>query len=260
MSEVMKLKVARGFKAGTMIQSIEVPAELRVKHTSGIDWVDDALGNEGGFTPTTTMMLTGGPGTGKSTLLRQLADSMTRAGHVVVYNCGEESLFQCKLACERLRLQNDFRVAEETMLPKLLSFMDNVKKQNPGKQVVLLQDSLQTLDDGKYVDCNGESRGTNSNTPLRCTEALVDWTQANFGITVFIGQVNKSGEFQGKNGIKHAIDVHGHLFMDDKEKSDTYGCLMFEVSKNRWGANGVTHILSLTKEGLEERGSFRKAA
>lgn len=257
----MNLKVARGFETGTRINSIEVPAALRVKKSSGMSWLDDALGGEGGFTPTTTMMLTGGPGAGKSTLLRQLADSMTNEGHIVVYNTGEESLYQAKMSCERLQLKTNFMVGEEVMLPKLLGFLDNVKKdpKNKGKQIVLLEDSLQTLDDGYYADKEGNSRGTNSKTPTRAASMIVEWMQANFGIGVFIGQCTKGGEFAGQNTIKHAIDTHAHMFYDEKEKSDTYGCLLFEVQKNRWGCNGKTFILGLTKTGIEERGHFRKA-
>jgi len=255
----MNLNVKRGFKAGTRINTISVPEELRIKQTSGIEWLDDALGGNGGFTRTSVTMLTGGPGAGKSTLVRQLADTMTKAGHIVVYNSGEESLFQAKMACERLNLTANFMVAEETMLPKLLAFMDSLRKAHPTKTIVLLQDSLQTLDDGYYVDSKGESRGTNSKTPDRCAEMLVDWAQKNFGLVVFVGQCTKSGEFAGNNKIKHAIDVHCHMFYDEKEKSDTYGCLMFEVQKNRWGCNGKTYILGMTDTGLEERGSFQKA-
>lgn len=257
----MKLNVARGFKAGTRIQSIEVPAQLRIKRTSGLQWFNDALGGEGGFTPTMTTMLTGGPGAGKSTLLRQLADTMTGAGHVVVYNTGEESLYQAKMACERLQLKQNFMVAEEVMLPNLLGFLDNVKKdpKNKDKQIVLLQDSLQTLDDGKYVDAKGVSRGTTGKTPTYCAEMMVDWMQKNFGIGIFIGQCTKGGEFAGQNTIKHAVDAHIHMYYDEKEKSDTYGSLLFEVQKNRWGCNGKTFILGLTKTGIEERGHFRKA-
>ena len=257
----MKLNVARGFRPGTRIHSIEVPPQLRVKKSSGITWLDDALGGEGGFTPTTTMMLTGGPGAGKSTLLRQLSDTMTAAGHIVVYNTGEESLYQAKMACERLQLKQNFMVAEETMLPKLLSFLDKLKTdpKNKDKQIVLLQDSLQTLDDGKYVDAAGNSRGTTGKTPTYCSQMLVDWMQANFGICVFIGQCTKGGEFAGQNTIKHAIDTHAHMYYDEKEKSETYGCLLFEVQKNRWGCNGKTYILGLTKTGIEERGSYTVA-
>lgn len=257
----MKLNVARGFATGTRIQSIEVPPELRIKQTSGTKWVDVAIGDEGGFTPTTTMMLTGGPGAGKSTLLRQLADSMTKSGHIVIYNTGEESLFQAKMACERLGLKSNFMVGEEVLLPKMLTFLDNVKSEptNKGKQIVYLQDSLQTLDDGKYMDSKGNSRGTTGKTPQYCAEMMVDWMQRNFGVGIFIGQCTKAGEFAGQNTIKHAIDIHAHMYYDEKEKSDTYGCLFFEVQKNRWGCNGKTFIIGLTSTGVEERGSFMKA-
>jgi len=263
MSETMNLNVARGFKTGTRISTIEVPAALRVKHSSGIEWLDDALGGEGGFTPTTTMMLTGGPGAGKSTLLRQLANTLNSKGHFPVYNTGEESLFQAKMACERLGLKEDFQVGEEVMLPKLLTYLDNVRDEckRKKKQIFLLQDSLQTLDDGKYVDTAGNSRGTTGKTPTYCSQMLVDWMQKNFGVCIFIGQCTKGGEFAGQNTIKHAIDTHAHMFVDEKEKSDTYGSLLFEVQKNRWGCNGKTYILGRGKNGyLEERGHFAKAA
>jgi DNA repair protein RadA/Sms len=256
----MNLKVSRGFKTGTRINSIEVPAQLRIKRSSGMDWLDDAIGGEGGFTPSSTMMLTGGPGAGKSTLLRQLADSLTAQGHAAIYNTGEESLFQAKMACERLQLKNDFQVGEEVMLPKLLNYMDNFKNANKGRQVFLLQDSLQTLDDGKYVDAAGNSRGTTSKTPAYCAQMMVEWAQANFGVIIFIGQCTKGGEFAGQNTIKHAIDIHGHMHYDEDKKSETYGCLLFEVSKNRWGCTGKTYMLGLTKTGIEERGSYSKAA
>lgn len=257
----MKLQVARGFKIGTMVNTIEVPQELRVKKSTGITWLDDAFGGEGGLTPTSTVMLTGGPGTGKSTLLRQLSSEMTGAGHVVLYNTGEESLFQAKMACERLNLKHNFYVGEETMLPRILEYLDRVKADpaNKGKQIVYLQDSLQTLDDGKYADKDGNSRGTTSKTPTYCTEMIVDWMQRNFGIAIFIGQVTKGGEFAGQNTIKHAIDVHAHMFYDDKEKSDTFGCTIFEVQKNRWGCNGKSYIVGLSKTGIVEKGHFNKA-
>lgn len=252
MAAAMQLSVKRGFRIGTQVSSIEVPAELRVKHPTGLPWVDDALGGEGGFTRTSTLMLTGGPGCGKSTLLRMLSDSMTGAGHYVLYNTGEESLFQAKMSCERLRLHNDFQVGEETKLPELLTYLDNVRKQTK-KVVCLLQDSLQTLDDGHYRD-----GGTTGNTPVRCTQMLVNWAQQNFGFVAFIGQCTKGGDFAGKNTIKHAIDVHAHLFFDEDKKAETYGSLLFEVQKNRWGCNGKTYILGLGAHGIEERGSFTK--
>lgn len=266
----MNLKVSRGFKMGTRLSDIEVPKELEVRKTTGLEWMDIALGSspqdikagDSGFTPTTTMLLTGMPGAGKSTLARQLASSMAAAGHVVFYNGTEESLLQVRKASRRLKLKNerDILMGEEVMLPNVLGFLDNVKRDpaNAGRQIVLIQDSLATIDDGKYVDATGRSRGTTSNTPVHCIEMIVDWMQANFGIAIVIGQVTKSGDFAGKQTIMHAVDARMHLFVDEKEKSDTYGCLLAEVPKHRWGCNGMTMVLGMGAEGIEERGRITK--
>ncbi len=243
----------KGLKQGTNILDIKVPDALRIKRSTGIDWIDDALGGAG-FTPSTSMMLTGGPGCGKTTLMLQLADAMTRSGHVALMNTGEESLYQVKMVAERLKLKNGFVCGQDTLAPDVLRHVDRVRKDNAGKQVFLLQDSLQTLDDGFYRDGT-----TNSCTPMRCCEKLTSWAKETNGIVVFIGQVTKGGQFAGKNGIKHAVDVHGHLYIDEDKKSETYGERLFEITKNRFGASGKTYVIAMGKEGLSEKGSFQKA-
>lgn len=243
----------RGLKRGMNILDVKVPDALRVKRKTGVSWFDDALGGEG-FTPSTCMMLTGGPGCGKTTMLLQLADSITKQGHIALLNTGEESLYQVRMVTERLGLKSGFVCGQDTLATDVLKHADSLRKQNPNKQVFLLQDSLQTLDDGKYK--NGILTG---NTPLRCCEMLTDWVKEHYGICVFVGQVTKGGEFAGKNQIKHAIDVHGHLFFDDDKRSETYGERLFEVQKNRFGCNGKTYIIGIDKTGLHEKGHFSKA-
>ena len=239
----------KGLKRGTSINDLEVPKQLRDRKKVNITWFDDALGGEG-FVPSSVMMLTGTPGAGKTTMLLQLANSITKAGHVCLYNTGEESLYQVKMVVERLGLKEGFYVGQDTMITDLLAHADSLRKANPGKQVFILQDSLQTLDDGKWKD------GTNSMTALRCAEMLTDWAKSTYGVVIFIGQVNKDGEFQGKNGIKHAIDIHGHMYIDKQKKSETYGERIFEVTKNRFGCSGRAYILGIKREGLYEKGEL----
>jgi len=239
----------KGFKRGTNINDIQVPDTLRDRKKVGIEWFDDALGGEG-MVPSSVMMLTGTPGAGKTTMLLQLANSITGSGHICLYNTGEESLYQVKMVVERLGLKEGFYVGQDTMITDLLAHADSLRKANPGKQVFILQDSLQTLDDGKWKD------GTNSMTALRCAEMLTDWAKSTYGVVIFIGQVNKDGEFQGKNGIKHAIDIHGHMYIDKQKKSETYGERIFEVSKNRFGCSGRAYILGMKREGLYEKGEL----
>ncbi len=254
MGAQMKLNLGiRGLKQGTNVLDIKVPDALRHKKKTGIDWFDDALGGEG-FTPSTAMMLTGGPGCGKTTMMLQLADSITKQGHVALMNTGEESLYQIRMVTERLNLKHGFVPGQDIMLGDVIKHADMLRKKYPGKQIFLLQDSLQTLNDGKYKD-----GGTTGNTPLRCCEILTDWVKENYGICVFIGQVTKGGEFAGKNQIKHTVDVHGHLFFDDDKKSETYGERLYEVQKNRFGVSGQTYIIGIDKNGLHEKGRFQPA-
>ena len=246
----MNLQVGvKGLKQGTSLADITVPDALRDRKKTGIEWFDDAIGSEG-FVPSSVMMLTGTPGAGKTTMLLQLADAITKAGHVCLYNTGEESLYQVKMVTERLGLSGQFFVGQDTMVEDVIKHADHLRKTNPGKQVFILQDSLQTLDDGKWAN------GANSMTAVRCTEMLTDWAKANYGVVIFIGQVTKSGDFAGKQTILHAIDVRGRLYIDEEKKSETYGERIWEITKNRFGCSGKSYVLGMSKKGLYEKGSF----
>jgi len=239
----------KGLKTDTNIMDIKVPDALRRRIKTGVTWFDDAVGGDG-FVPSSVMMLTGTPGAGKTTMLLQLADSITKSGNICLYNTGEESLYQVRMVTERLKLAHGFVCGQDIMVPELLEHADKLRKANPKKQVFILQDSLQTLDDGKY------GNGTNGSTPLRCVEMLTDWAKSNYGIVTFIGQVNKSGEFSGKNGILHAIDIKGSLYIDQEKNSETYGERIFEITKNRFGCSGRAYVLGYQEKGLFEKGSF----
>lgn len=243
----MNLNVGiKNLKAGTNINDIQVPKELRDRKKTGIRWFDEALGDEG-FVPGSIMMLNGTPGAGKTTLLLQLADALTSSGHVCLYNTGEESLFQVKMVVERLGLQAGFVVGQDTEVENVIKHASLLQKKNPGRQVFILQDSLQTLHDNKYGDA------ANSMTPMRCTEILTDWAKSTYGVVVFIGQVTKAGEFAGKNGILHAVDIRGSLYIDMKAKSETFGERIFEVTKNRFGCSGRSYVLGMRRQGLYEK-------
>lgn len=245
----MNLNVGvKGLKRGTNINDISVPEALRSRRKVGVDWFDDALGGEG-FVPSSVMMLTGTPGAGKTTMLLQLANSITSAGHVCLYNTGEESLYQVKMVADRLRLRNGFIVGQDTLVSDLLAHADIIRKENPGRQVFVLQDSLQTLDDGKYGD-----GFTNSMTSVRSVELLTDWAKSTYGIVAFIGQVTKGGDFAGKQTILHAVDVRGHLFIDEEKKSETHGERIFEITKNRFGCSGRSYVLGMGTGGLVSKG------
>lgn len=251
----MKLNVGlKGWKQGTNILDVEVPQQLENTVATGLSFFDDALTSGEGVTPSSSILFTGTPGAGKTTMCLQLADSITKAGNICLFNTGEESLFQVRKVAKRLNLRNGFIAGQDTKVADVLEHAGALMKANPGKQLFMVLDSLATLDDGFYA--NGS---VNSMTAVRAIEMITDFCKETFAIAVTIGQVNKNGDFGGKMQIKHTVDVHAHLFIDEEKRSDTFGERIFEVSKNRFGSNGKRYILGMDRTGLYEKGHVQFA-
>lgn len=74
----MKLNVRNdSIDFGTNVLNIKVPDQLRNKVKSGIEYIDGAMGGEG-FTPSQVVLFTGTPGAGKTTMMLDLADKLTK--------------------------------------------------------------------------------------------------------------------------------------------------------------------------------------
>ena len=242
----MRIKVQDGFEFGTTLQDIVVPEGLRTKLNSGVDYIDSALGGEG-FTPSAVTLFTGEAGAGKTTMTLTLADQLARAGNTVVFNTGEESLLQVKMTADRLGLLGAFKVGNEIHVPTLLKKCDALRNSPKckGKPFFLFVDSLQCMDDGHYPD--GQ---TNSKSAERALAQFTDWAKANYTNPVIIGQVTKSGNFQGSNTLKHMVDTMIHLSVERKDP-DLAGCRILETTKNRFGSSGMKQIMAITDGGFK---------
>jgi DNA repair protein RadA/Sms len=234
-------------KLGTNILEIDVPEQLEKTYSTGMDFIDDAFGGKG-MTPSTACLFTGTPGAGKTTLMMQLANAITKSGNVALFNTAEESLYQIRKVAKRLRLKYGFICGSERMVDELINNAKKIQEKDPSKQLFIIADSLQTLDDGKYAN------GTiNSMTQVRCLEKLCQFAKDTYAIIIVIGQVNKNGELAGKQVLKHMIDAHCHLYVDTDRRSETYGERLFEVQKNRFGCSGIEYVLNMSAHGFKER-------
>jgi len=242
----MKLNVKQDeISFGTNILNIRIPQKLRERHPCGVDYIDAAFGGEG-FTPSTMTLFTGEPGAGKTTLMLTLANALTNQGYVCLFNTAEESLYQVKMTCERLELNDGFIAGQESYVPRLLTHCDILRKRNPNKPFFLVVDSLQTLNDGKY----GEDH-TNSQSAVRSLQMLTDYAKEHYINIICIGQVNKSGNMAGSQKLKHMVDAMLHLSIERKDE-DFKGLRVLETVKNRFGGAGWTFFLDLKKEGFNE--------
>ena len=241
----MKLNINNEIVFGTNILDIEVPEALRKRIPSGIKYFDDAIGGKG-FTPSAVTLFTGTPGAGKTTMMLELANSLTGHGSQVLFNTAEESLYQLKMTVERLRLRHGFSAGQETLVPKLLENCDKLREKNPKKPFFLIVDSLQTLNDGKYG-----VHQTNSKTAERSLLQITDYCKENFCNAVIIGQVTKNGQMAGANVLKHMVDAMMSLDVERKD-DDLMGCRVLTTEKNRFGGAGHIFFLSLRERGFTE--------
>ena len=241
----LKTKSIENLPIGTNILDVKVPDALRKRHKSGLVYFDDALGGKG-FTPSAVTLFTGTPGAGKTTMMLELANSLTGHGASVLFNTAEESLYQLKMTVERLKLRHGFSAGQETMVPQLLKNCDEIRAKNPNKPFFLIVDSLQCLNDGKYGD-----HSTNSRTAQRSLQMVTEYCKENFCNAIVIGQVTKSGKMAGANVLKHMVDAMITLDVERKDE-DLMGCRVLQVEKNRFGGAGHIFFLALRQRGFME--------
>ncbi len=249
----MKLSHEKRVAHGTHIKRVEIDPRLRVRIPTGIQLVDEAVGY-GGFVPSSVMMFTGDAGCGKTTLALQIADSLTKQGHLVLFNTGEQAAAMVAITAERMGLSHGFYIGQDQQLDKIFAHLDVLKARAiPGSKTFLIQDSLPTVFDPRGTDSNQWMNGA---TPQVVAEHFVNHAQRTFDVVIFINHVTKGGQFAGKNKILHTVDSHAHLFFDKDKKSPTFGERLFRVGKNRWGMSGVTSIVSMTEKGLVHKGKI----
>ena len=241
----MNLKNISEIAFGTNILDITIPEHLKRKFATGVNYFDGALGGEG-MTPSCVTLFTGTPGAGKTTMMLTMADSITKQGGICLFNTAEESLFQTAMTAKRLRLKNGFVTGNTDDINELIEGARTTMDANPGKQFVMIVDSLQCLDDGKY-----SSGVKTSGTAIRCLEMITDFCKETGACAVVINQVNKQGKMAGSNKLKHMVDAHMHLSVEKKE-TDLIGCRVLEVQKNRFGGCGHIYFLTLGRRGFRQ--------
>ena len=99
------------------VADIKVPDIFYRRLKTGIDVVDSAFGQ--GFLPSSTVVLSGEPGTGKTTFLLQILESLSIRKYNVGYVSGEECMELLKVNCDRIGVKN-IMACNETNIDTIL--------------------------------------------------------------------------------------------------------------------------------------------
>ncbi len=190
----------------------------------------------GGVVAGSVVLVSGEPGIGKSTMMLQAAEALSKDA-TVLYVSGEESAKQIRLRAERLgTLSKDLMLLAET---SLFAIENSIQKVQP-KFVVI--DSIQTM----FREDMPSAPGSVSQV-RECAGYLVRIAKAT-GIPIFIvGHVTKEGNIAGPRLLEHIVDT---VLYFEGERHKQYRIL--RATKNRFGSTNEVGIFEMKDKGLVE--------
>lgn len=211
----------------------EIESQDDARTPSGIEEFDRVLG--GGIVAGSLVLIGGSPGIGKSTIIIQTADRLSRSGASVLYVSGEESERQIKMRGERLGIgaENLF-LLPETNLENILAETDKLR---PDYVII---DSIQTVFSEKIESAPG------SVSQVREVAGALMVFAKQTGTPVFlIGHVTKEGSIAGPKALEHIVDTVLY-FEGDRHHNHR----IIRATKNRFGAANEIGVFEMTATGL----------
>ena len=233
-SETLNKSKAQNSNVQNPISIVEVDYNSEERVSSGIGEVDRVLG--GGVEAGSAVLVSGEPGIGKSTLMLQIAESLSKK-EKVLYVSGEESAKQIRLRAERLgTLSKNLLLYPETDLFAIEAAINNSKPE------FVVIDSIQTMSREDVSSAPGSVSQVRE-----CSNYLVGIAKS-MGIPIFIvGHVTKEGNIAGPRILEHMVDT---VLYFEGERHRQYRIL--RANKNRFGSTDEVGIFEMKDKGLIE--------
>jgi DNA repair protein RadA/Sms len=212
----------------SLSDQITVPERLK---SNVLEW-DRVLG--GGIVPGSLTILTGDPGVGKSTLLLQIANTLSKF-YNIVYVSSEESLDQIQIRAQRIGcVENNLKFLDNSDLNTILGTIKNSDIN------VIILDSIQ--------NCCLENGNFGSAAQLRdVTFELMKFAKEENKAIIATGHVTKDGIIAGPRTIEHLVDTVLYLQTDDKNQTR-----ILRSVKNRFGSVNEIGFFEMNCDGLKE--------
>ena len=189
--------------------------------------LDVILSTEGGLMPGTNMIMVGGPGSGKSTVVLDMLADFTRKGFKCLFVSGEMDEIAHYKYCKRLP---KFSIVQTLFLKNyasnVMETLEHVFSQ--GYDVIAIDSIAEVIemlrDNCKLTESASESWF------LGLQDRMKKGENKNKYYTSFINiqQVTKQGDFVGSNRLKHMTDAMAHI---ERSKDGLQRSIHF--SKNR---------------------------
>lgn len=236
----------KGVSKAKTLKSVKANAIPRI--ATGMEEFDRVMG--GGIVVDSVTILTAPPGTGKSTLILQVAQLIADKGLKVLYASGEESETQIKSRADRIlpSLNDNLYIVADNNFENVVS---DIEKINPN---LIILDSI-----GTFGVSHISSRIGSPSQMMECANIItkIAKNKENPKAVVMIGQMTKEDELKGPRELEHLVDTVLHLeSLDDVKK-------IARCSKNRFGeietglfemdGDGLTEVKDASKLFITER-------
>ena len=234
-SKASDSKSQRGISKGKIEKIQNITSTKKERYSTGSKEMDRVLG--GGIIKSSLVLVGGDPGIGKSTLLLQVADYVSKQNLKVLYISGEESGEQIKIRADRLGVSDgELYVLSETNIDVIKEY---VEKEEPD---LLVLDSIQTIYSPEVVSAPG------SVSQVREVTAMVmRMTKVRNMASFIVGHVTKSGAIAGPRVLEHMVDT---VLYFEGERHFSYRIL--RSVKNRFGSTNEIGIFEMREKGLVE--------
>ena len=226
---------AERFHSGSnavMMALSQVEDEDDIRTSTSNEELDRVLG--GGLVSGSVTLLGGDPGIGKSTLLLQVAGSLSQKSPVL-YVSGEESARQIKMRATRLNVPQDslYVLAEN----HVESILEKSEKLQPEAMII---DSIQTMVSGDSASAPGSVSQVRQSTA-----ALLRYAKQNAVSMFLVGHVTKEGSLAGPRVLEHMVDTVLYFEGDHQHEYR-----LLRAVKNRFGSVNELGVFEMRREGM----------
>lgn len=231
-----KVNMIEKQKISLQRQSPKKAEELSVKNeriTTNFSNFNNVLG--GGIVSGSSILLSGEPGIGKSTLLLQFLPELAKSNSVIYFS-GEEIEEQLVDRARRVGVNLNNIYFKYT--PYLENIVEDVETLNPGALIV---DSIQTIQSTAIPS----SAGTISQV-RECAQTLIKIAKERNIPLFIIGHITKEGVIAGPKTLEHMVDVV--LYLEGDAQSSLK---MLRATKNRFGSSSEIAFLQMTEKGFK---------